>query len=74
MTMMKQPVICMRRSALPVLEGSERHQRSPWRRLSVTVTMVLPLAGSFKSRLFNVKVTSVTPRSNLVVVAKKWMR
>lgn len=39
--------------------------------LSVTVTMVLLLSGSFKSRLLNVKVTSVTPRSNLVIVTKR---
>lgn len=62
MTTMKGPVICMQRSALPVLEGESAASKvAPETSLSVTVTMVPLLSGSFKTRLFNVKVTPVTP-------------
>lgn len=71
MTTMKRPVICMQRSALPVLEGESAASKvAPETSLSVTVTMVPLLSGSFKTRLLNVKVTPVTPRSNLAIVTK----
>lgn len=55
-------------NALPVLEGEMCHQRSLWKRPSVTVTTEDGINRHLRVRLLNIKVVPVTRISNSTVL------